>query len=201
MTSQTARQRVRGELRQEILDAAERLIRDEGFPGLTMRKLAGRLGCAPMSLYSYFADKQAILRALATQGFERVAADLAGTGGQGGVDGLRELMLAFVRYAQDDPVHYRALFMSGTPADKADCPDEVNPAYRLVAERVAGCLEQGVLAGDATAISTVLWTTAHGAASVLVTFGHRPADSPDAYAAAVVDNALAGLRARPATRL
>ncbi|WP_344923749.1 TetR-like C-terminal domain-containing protein [Saccharopolyspora gregorii] len=77
----------------------------------------------------------------------------------------------------------------------------MNPAYRLVAERVAGCLEQGVLAGDATAISTVLWTTAHGAASVLVTFGHRPADSPDAYAAAVVDNALAGLRARPATRL
>ncbi|GAA3352438.1 hypothetical protein GCM10020366_02080 [Saccharopolyspora gregorii] len=58
-----------------------------------------------------------------------------------------------------------------------------------------------MLAGDATAISTVLWTTAHGAASVLVTFGHRPADSPDAYAAAVVDNALAGLRARPATRL
>ncbi|MCA1192891.1 TetR/AcrR family transcriptional regulator [Saccharopolyspora sp. 6V] len=96
MTSQTARQRVRGELRQEILDAAERLIRDEGFPGLTMRKLAGRLGCAPMSLYSYFADKQAILRALATQGFERVAADLAGTGGQGGVDGLRARVGAVV---------------------------------------------------------------------------------------------------------
>lgn len=190
MSTKNARDRVRGELRQEILDEAERLIREEGFPGLTMRRLASRLGCAPMSLYSYFADKEALLCALGRQGFARVADRLAAADRTGGPAGLRELLLEFVRYAQDDPVHYRALFLS---APRVEQPADPNPAFRLLSGRVADCVRSGRLHGDPDEVSLVLWTAAHGAASTIVNFGHRPFGSWEQYAAAAVDAVLAGV--------
>ena len=65
MTLQTRKERYRSELRAETLSAARKLIQEEGYQGLTIRKLAERMECSPMALYSYFADKQALLSALA----------------------------------------------------------------------------------------------------------------------------------------
>ncbi|MCX2728772.1 TetR/AcrR family transcriptional regulator [Saccharopolyspora sp. NFXS83] len=197
MPPRTARERVRGEVRQEILDEAERLIREEGLAGLTMRKLASRLGYAPMSLYSYFADKQALLHELGRQGFEVIARRLAGAVERGGVDGVRELLVEFVRYAHEDPVHYRSLFLGEKPiTDRPECPDAVNPAFALLSEHVAECVARGALSGDVLATSTVLWTAVHGVATVVVTFEHCPFGSWETYAETMVDTALAGVRAR-----
>ena len=59
------RQRQRGELRGQVLVAAREIIAAEGLEGLSMRKLAQRLDCAPMSLYVHVRDKHDLLRALA----------------------------------------------------------------------------------------------------------------------------------------
>jgi AcrR family transcriptional regulator len=48
-----------------IAEEALRLIDDEGLDGLSMRKLAQRLGTAPMSLYTHVADREAVLEAVA----------------------------------------------------------------------------------------------------------------------------------------
>jgi TetR/AcrR family transcriptional regulator, tetracycline repressor protein len=50
---------------ERIVEAASELIAQEGFGGLSMRKLGDRLGCAAMSLYRYFATKEELLSALA----------------------------------------------------------------------------------------------------------------------------------------
>ena len=73
LTLQKRKERYRSELRAETLSAARELIQEEGYEGLTIRKLAQRMECSPMALYSYFADKQALLTALALEGFEKVA--------------------------------------------------------------------------------------------------------------------------------
>ena len=52
------RERYRSELRAATLSAARHLIKDEGYEGLTLRKLARRMQCSPMALYTYFANKQ-----------------------------------------------------------------------------------------------------------------------------------------------
>jgi len=72
MTSKL-RERYRSELRSATLAAARDLIKNEGYEGLTLRKLAQRMQCSPMALYTYFADKQALLTALALEGFEKLA--------------------------------------------------------------------------------------------------------------------------------
>lgn len=48
-----------------IAEAALRLVDREGVDGLSMRKLAHDLGTAPMSLYTYFPDRDAVLEAAA----------------------------------------------------------------------------------------------------------------------------------------
>ncbi len=64
-TTREVKERHRSESRAEILQAARELLRDEVYEGLTLRKLGQRMECSPMALYSYFADKQALLTVLA----------------------------------------------------------------------------------------------------------------------------------------
>ena len=62
-TSRTPGQRA-GLTREAVLDAARRLVADEGADGLTMRSLADRLGVHPNTLYSHVASKGELEEAL-----------------------------------------------------------------------------------------------------------------------------------------
>ena len=73
LSVQKRREKQKAELRSELVEAAHKLVQEEGYEGLTIRKLAKRVGYAPMSVYSYFADKQDILFALAEDAFETLA--------------------------------------------------------------------------------------------------------------------------------
>lgn len=103
MTSTAAeRQRApRGTLTAErILDAAIRVIDEHGLDSMTMARLANELGVKPMSLYTHYRDKSAILRAATAVLFERVEVpvrtvpDLAH---------LRDVMRAYFRLLVDNP--------------------------------------------------------------------------------------------------
>src|SRR5271165_2093728 len=58
--------------RGEILDAAKRLFIEEGFAHATMRRIAGEVGVSPTAIYLHFADKDAILRAIAEDFFSEL---------------------------------------------------------------------------------------------------------------------------------
>jgi len=61
---------------------------------------------------------------------------------------------------------------------------------------VEACIEAGVLQGDAFAVSTVLWTGAHGAASLLITAKNFPFGSRQQYGEEVVATILSGAQNR-----
>jgi AcrR family transcriptional regulator len=73
-----------------ILVEARQLARDEGVERLTMRALADRLGVAPNALYSYVADKSALVDELLDAVLGDVATSDLDT--MGWRDGLIELM-------------------------------------------------------------------------------------------------------------
>jgi AcrR family transcriptional regulator len=64
-------------MRGRILDAALELLRREGLEGLSIRKIADRIGVSHMLLYSYFENHAAILQALRERGFEQMEAFFA----------------------------------------------------------------------------------------------------------------------------
>lgn len=66
-----------GNLRSELLAHAEQALRDGGLGDLSLRDLARRAGVSHAAPRRHFADKQALLDALAQEGFERLGADLA----------------------------------------------------------------------------------------------------------------------------
>src|SRR5882724_1999767 len=97
------RERYRSELRAATLSAARDLIKEEGYEGLTLRKLARRMQCSPMALYTYFADKQALLTALALEGFEKLAKRHEGTSRREPLSALRKIMLDHIAFAEENP--------------------------------------------------------------------------------------------------
>jgi AcrR family transcriptional regulator len=194
------RERYRSELRAETLSAARDLIKEEGYEGLTLRKLAQRIQCSPMALYTYFADKQALLTALALEGFEKLAKRQEGTSRREPLKALRKIMLDHIAFAEENPTEYRILFLSVRPLAVVKKTrqeiQENNPAFRLLFKCVQSCLVAGVLWGDAFTISTIALTAAHGAASFLITLQDFPFGSHRRYAEEVVATTLSGLQNR-----
>ncbi|WP_205473772.1 TetR/AcrR family transcriptional regulator [Nocardioides sp. SYSU D00038] len=85
---------------EQILDAAERLVVGHGVEALTTREIARAAEVPVASLYQYFADKEAVLLALAARDMEemdrQLADDLAGLTAPGVPEVVRTAVLAFV---------------------------------------------------------------------------------------------------------
>lgn len=200
MNTQRRRERYRSELRAETLSAARKLIEEEGYEGLTIRKLAQRMECSPMALYTYFSDKQALLLALAQEGFIKLAKRLESTVQRNPLATVRKMLLDYIVYAEESPVEYRILFMSVEPLVEVKKTrqdmQENNPAFSVLFKSVETCIKSGMLQGDAFAISTVLWTGAHGAAALLNTAQSFPFENRQRYAEEVIATILSGAQQR-----
>src|SRR3954466_15383425 len=65
-----------GNLREELLREGERALESGGAAGLSLREVARAVGVSHAAPRRHFADRQALLDALAQDGFERLARDL-----------------------------------------------------------------------------------------------------------------------------
>ncbi|MBT1158664.1 TetR/AcrR family transcriptional regulator [Aminobacter anthyllidis] len=199
MSSSAAQRRElqKAELRAELVAAAHALVREEGYDGLTIRKLATRVGYAPMSVYSYFADKQEILMALAEDAFADLARRMRQNQPDDPIEAMRAALAEYAEFGLGNPNEYRTVFMTEKqkhpPEETFEQMERENPAFQIIIERVQACLAAGVLKGDARAIATALWTVAHGSVSLLITFPFYPFGDPKAYVMRMGDLAMAGL--------
>lgn len=112
-TKELLREQARANVRQAILEAARVLVTAEGYRGLSMRRLARRVGYTPKTLYLYFADKDDLLSELieADMGrlvdhLERAARDQADPARR-----LDAVALAYVAFGLDHPHAYEVIFM------------------------------------------------------------------------------------------
>jgi AcrR family transcriptional regulator len=77
MTAGAVRPNRRGVRSREIvLDAAERVMADDGFEAATVARLVEEAGVPPSSLYHYFGSKDGVLLAVMERGAQRFFADL-----------------------------------------------------------------------------------------------------------------------------
>ena len=199
LTAQGRRDRHKAELRAELVTAAHELVREEGYDGLTIRKLAKRVGYAPMSVYSYFADKQDILLALAEDAFATLARRIEAQPADDPIEALRVVMTEYAAFGLGNPNEYRTVFMTEKtrpPAGKTfDEMEADNPAMKVLISRVEACIAAGRLHGDPHAVADMLWSVGHGTISLLITFPFHPFGDPQAFVKRMCDFALAGLAA------
>jgi AcrR family transcriptional regulator len=197
LSVQTRREKQKAELRSELVDAAHKLVQEEGYEGLTIRKLAKRVGYAPMSVYSYFADKQDILFALAEDAFKTLAKRIEDHPADDPIEALQVVMTEYAAFGLGNPNEYRTIFMT----EKVKAPEgrtfaemqEGNPLMKVLIKRVEACVAAGKLKGDPRAIATMLWAVGHGTISLLITFPFYPFGDQQAFVKRMCEFTLAAL--------
>ena len=190
------RERQKREIRARLIAVAHSLVREEGFEGLTMRRLAALAGCAPMSVYSYFPDKDAILAALAEDAFMVLAREIEADAPADPMEALEAFLTRYIAFGLANPKHYRIVFTPRPPkraARSTDMPSLTNPVLGLLMARLEACIEAERISGDAMAHAGFLWTAVHGAVDLLTCFPALPFDADGMFARRIVTAAMASL--------
>jgi AcrR family transcriptional regulator len=159
-----------GDLRRALLEEAVRTIRDDGAPALTLRAVGARLGVSRTALYRHFADKSALLNAVAEDGFKRLSEALDGAWQDGGrgIPGFEEMGRAYVRFALDNPSHYRVMFGVWNSREQDDSALRAAGAraFQLLVEALAALQRDGMVRRDETPdqVARYVWAVVHGIA-------------------------------------
>ncbi len=137
-------------MREQILDTALAILQEEGPEAITSRAIAGRLGVAHMSLYTYFEDQSEILRALGEREQARWRAKQQDIEQQDGNirELVRQLLQLNITFAREKPGLFRLALL--TPEVMGENPAQSRQRIQTSVEQLARMLklgmEQGVFA-------------------------------------------------------
>jgi AcrR family transcriptional regulator len=180
--------------RARIAAVAEALFRMEGYAAVSMRRLAQEAGCAPMTLYAYFASKADILRQIWAQFFVELFGELNRKAAR--VSGPRKRLLLiskrYVRYWLDHPDRYRMVFMtegvSQADVGKFIGAGSVISHFAIFAETLHAA---GIKAASLKLMSESLICALNGIAHNHVTISEHEWESAERLAETVVHAILA----------
>src|SRR5512136_2974044 len=113
-----------GDLKNALIEAGIEILSKEGVNGLSLRKVARKAGVSHAAPYAHFADKQALIAAISTEGYRRLNERIGAARQQYLGDPLRQLVegaWAYVEFALNDPAHFR-ITLSGVVEKGKDYP-------------------------------------------------------------------------------
>jgi AcrR family transcriptional regulator len=172
-----------GNLRRALIDAALGLIEKEGAAALSLREAARRAGVSAAAPYRHFASREALLAAVAEEGFRLLGEEIgrAITVHDDPARRLGEAGIAYVLFAAANPSHFNVMF-SPELADRAAHPSlqaAANDASRVLLGAVRDYQEAGWMSSrDPGELQLSAWSSMHGLAS-LITGGHVRVGSSD----------------------
>ena len=156
-----------GDLRRALLAAAVAALEADGSADISLRALARRLGVSHGAPAHHFADKGALLDAIAADGYRELANVLiaAGEGRASAEAKLAASGVAYVKFAVAHPAHVRAMF--GRPLTRApseECLYEANRAFDALVSLARSAA--GPKANDAQLRTAIFgsWAMVHGLA-------------------------------------
>ena len=171
-----------GDLRSALLEHAVRILRTDGLEALTLRAVARAAGVSQTAPYRHFADRRALMGAIAADGFRELHRAMGEAMAQGGGrEGFKGIAVAYVRFAQANPALYHVMF-GPEVANTADLPD-LREAGRSSLGFVQSGLEQLqqvglVKPGDAAIMAVTCWAALHGLVSLILD-GQAETVTPD----------------------
>ena len=104
------------ELRRRLLEAASRLFGEYGYERVSIRSIAQEAGCSQMAMYRHFPDKEALIRHLCTELYQRFTTQLHDKFDYlpDPRERLRQALRNFVLLSLKNPHHYRLTFLVPT---------------------------------------------------------------------------------------
>jgi AcrR family transcriptional regulator len=181
-----------GDLRRTLLDASLALIDEQGLAALSLREVARRAGVSHQAPYFHFADRAALLAALADEGFTLLHAAMKAEQARSPHGADAQLMAAgrgYVAFALEHPGHFRIMFRPELCAGMPP-PPSGEAAYQLLVDGVAAAQDAHLApAGERDTLVLLAWSLVHGLASLWLD-GSLPAQElkrpPEAVSKAVL---------------
>jgi AcrR family transcriptional regulator len=137
----------------EIVVEARKLLEEEGFDGLRMRTLAGRLGIKAPSLYAHFRDKRDLESAMIVAGFrEREEAERQALAAAPDADEIAVLWGTYRQWAKVHPALHKLIAARALDRDDPSVVAAERPGIDMVLKTTGGNRTAGL----------AYWAFAHG---------------------------------------
>ncbi|MBV9720772.1 MAG: TetR/AcrR family transcriptional regulator [Mycobacterium sp.] len=180
-----------GDLRAALIDAGLTLTRAGGPDALTIREATRRVGVSPNAAYRHFADREALLSAVAAAIQSRMAARMQGSVRQAR-DRLRAVGIGYIRFALDEPGWFAVAFFGADRTNETDAA----PPYLALVQALDAMVNAGALApGRRDGAEWPCWSAVHGFAELALHGPLRDASrrEVESLAQRTVDDIIAGL--------
>jgi AcrR family transcriptional regulator len=170
-----------GDLRAACLRAAMELLEESGATALSLRAVARQAGVSPAAPYRHYANREALISAVAAVGYRELAEHLAAVHPEpANPDDLAAVAVAYVQFALQRPAIFRVMFGEPCDPDSNDRVAAVNAISAYVEAIVQRCFPKA----DPEALSTAIWALVHGLAFLHLD-GKLDASAPEVVAARV----------------
>jgi AcrR family transcriptional regulator len=161
-----------GDLKAALVESAVEILRKEGLEALTLRAVARKAGVTQAAPYRHFADRRALMAAVAEVGFQRLQqAMLAAMQGAQGRLGLKGVALGYIRFALENEAEYRLMFGPEVAVtdDFASLRDTGRSVLGFVATGIGQLQKAGLVGpGDPNLMAAATWATLHGLALLVL---------------------------------
>lgn len=176
-----------GDLRAACLSAAMELLEEGGETALSLRAVARRAGVSPAAPYRHYADREALVSAVAGLGYRELAERLAAAHPSPSTpEQLTSVAVAYVQFALERPALFRIMF--GEPCDRDN--DERTAATAAVALYLRQIVGRVFPEADVEAMATATWALVHGLA-----FLHLDGKLDSSTPSAVADRVTSAIEA------
>lgn len=165
-----------GDLRNALVGEALTLLEKEGNSGFTLRDLARRVGVSCAAPYAHFNDKEALMAAIAAEGFGKLKASMDTALEKDGDPFAQFVALGrtYVHFGINNPALYKLMFTSEDLPAKRHLFPELEAAgtatFKTLTALLGRLQQAGLLRpGDLDADGLAVWAHVHGLVSLINT--------------------------------
>ncbi len=168
-----------GNLREAILIASLEAIEKNGVDSLSIREVAKTAGVTHQAPYRHFKDKEALLAALAQDGFEKLYQKmLAGVKDIAvPIEKITALGISYLTWAAEHPAHFRLMFSQHIPEFETyeNLQLAANAILNLVLHVTKENQDEKVIRNDETrSLARQFWATVHGVTLLFIDRQFKP---------------------------
>lgn len=161
--------RLKEETRAKILEAAYKIVKDEGWQALSMRKIADEIEYTAPIIYEYFSNKEAILAELNKKGYFYLAREMEEAGKQHELPGdqLEAMWMAYWNFAFKKKELYQLMFGVQMNCCSMQQANELEAPEKLITDAIRRLMNgKNVSEDEVCRRYYTYWSVVHGLVSI-----------------------------------
>ena len=184
MRVDTRREREIQELKNLIIKHSWKIIKEEGWQSLSLRKIADAIEYSVPVIYKHFENKEAILQHFSKEGYELLYKKLKADLGKltlGSIQ-LRSIANSYWEFAANNTQHYRIMFGLGIPnCQTINSSEEMSKTSKLILTAITSTLiEANNASADIYLKLRTFWSIVHGFIAIELLSNHNLSSQPSA---------------------